>query len=120
MALSDVIGKYVDSSNENPKAPESKLEVIQKEFEKMDTRWWTIYFENLSKKYGHCTKDDPLLKVMNLESQKDELKYKTYGEILKNPGLLEFKWKELKDKLKEINSEINKINKCIGDGQLRL
>lgn len=121
MALSDVIGKYVDSSGDKiSKAPESKLDVIRKEFEKMDSRWWTIYFENLSKKYGHCTKDDPLLKVMNLESKKDELKYKTYGEILQNPGLLEFKWNELKVKLSEINAEISKIKKSMGDGQLKL
>lgn len=120
MALSDVIGKYVDSSNGNPKAPESKLEVIQKEFEKMDTRWWTMYVQQLSEKYAACAKDDPLLKISNLEFKKAELKYQTYGEILQNPGLLEFKWGELKDKLKEFNAEISKINKGIGDGQLKL
>jgi len=75
MALSDVIGKYVDSSGNNPKVPESKLDVIQKEFEKMDSRWWTIYVQDVSEKYGHCTKDDPLLKISNLEFKKSELKY---------------------------------------------
>lgn len=120
MALSDVIGKYADGSNGNPKAPESKLDVIRKEFEKMDTRWWTLYAQQIAEKYADCEKDDPLLKISKLEFEKAELKYQTYGEILQNPGLLEFKWKELKDKLKELNAEISKINKGIGDGQLRL
>ena len=106
MSLKDTVLKYTQENNiKKEYSQNQKIRLIEKELEKFNDDFWE---EQLAKLKEFAT-DENSNKYCELYIKRLILKRDYYQEILKEPGLVDYKMQELKGKLNKISAEMKKL-----------
>lgn len=106
MSLKDTVLKYTQENNiKKEYSQNEKIKLIQKELEKFTDNFW----EEQISKLEELAADEKSNKYCGLYLQKLILKRDYYQEILKEPGLVDYKIQELKEKLNKISADMKKL-----------
>lgn len=106
MSLKDTVLKYTQENDiKKEYSQNEKIKLIQKELEKFTDDFW----EEQLAKLEELANDENSNKYCGLYIKRLILKRDYYQEILKEPGLVDYKMQELKGKLNKISAEMKKL-----------